>query len=271
MLKFIRWFLVLLILVYIIGGVIVFLKQRSFIYLPPEMHPGLSSTTLESMEELKLQTSLEDEIPAWWHPPETEESVIIYFHGNGSTVYDGRYKYQHFIAEGFGVLGMEYPGYSDATGSPSQKSLMAAAESGYEFLMDQGISSDRIIAYGRSLGAAVASQLAGQHKVDKIVLEVPFNSLKDMSAIAMPAYPYAFLVKDKFESDKALADLDVPLLIMYGTQDRVVPPSQSLKLFDSYSGPKEIFQVEGGTHNNIWISGGREKATAFLKDEAYPP
>ena len=65
-------------------------------------------------------------------------------------------------------------------------------------------------------------------------------------------------MKDKFESDKALAGLDVPMIWIHGTADRIVPLSQGRKLYDGYGGPKTAHIIEGGQHTNLWFLGGRE-------------
>jgi len=256
----------LILFLYLIGLIAVFLMQRKFMYFPPAAHPGLASTGLESMTEVEIETSNGDRITSWWHPPENTESVVIFFHGNGSSVYDGRFIYEHLIAQGFGVLGAEYPGYPDSSGTPNQTSIISAAHAQYDFIAGQGVSGESIHIYGTSLGAAVASQLAATRKTGKLVLEAPFNSMLDMVKMRMPIFGFKPLVKDKWESDKQLENIDVPILWLHGTEDRVIPHSEGLKLYNGYNGKKFEFTIVGDSHVDLWISGGRERITSFLKE-----
>ncbi len=266
-----RWLLRILGLVlflYLTGLVAIVLMQRKFMYFPPSGHQGLESTSLISMNAVEIDTSHGDTIAAWWHPPEATETVVIFFHGNGSSVFDGQYIYAHLIEQGFGVLGAEYPGYPDASGSPSQTSIISAAQAQFDFIVDQGISAESIHVYGTSLGAAVATHLASSRPIGKLVLEAPFNSMVDMVKMRMPIFGFKTLVKDKWESGQHLKNVDAPMLWLHGTNDRVIPHSQGQKLYDSYAGEKSEYTIIGGTHVDLWISGGRERITEFLKDSS---
>ena len=250
---------------YLLALLIIFMMQRQFMYFPPASHPGLSSTGLTEMVDVKIANVDGSELSSWWHPPEPGQAVVIFFHGNGSSIYGGRFIYQHLIAEDFGVLAAEYPGYPGSQGSPTERSLIAAAEAHYDFVTKQGVSPDQIYLYGTSLGAGVSVQLAARKPVGKIVIEAPFNSMLDMTRIRMPLFAYWPVVKDKYRSDQALKNLDVPILWVHGTSDRVIPIAQGQKLFDGYDGPKEQMIIGNGSHVNLWVSGGRERITDFLK------
>ena len=263
MLNVVTKLLIGLLILYILQGTVIYFFQRNFMYLPPEMHPGLSTTTLQDMNEVRIKSSLGHEVTSWWHPPEPNEGVVVFFHGNGSSVFDGRFMYQHWIAEGYGVLGVEYPGYPGSTGKPSQRALIATAEAHYEFLINQGVSSGQINLHGMSLGAGVAAQLASQHDVKKLVLECPFNSMADMAQLRVPIYP-SFLTRDRYRSDRAIQNLKIPVLWIHGTNDIVIPITQGQKLYDSYAGPKDKLIIANGNHVNLWINGGREEITNFF-------
>jgi len=265
MIKFIIKALVIIGTAYVLAAMALYFLQRSFMYPAPKGHPGLKSTSLSSLQEITLNTSDGHSIPIWWHPPEDGEKVVVFFHGNGSSVYDGRFIYQHFIEQGFGVLGAEYPGYPNASGKPTENGLINGALAQYDFISEQGVNPDDIYLYGTSLGAGVAAQLASRRKVGKIVMEAPFNSMMDMVRVSMPIFAVRPLVKDKYESHKALKNQTVPMLWVHGTLDRVIPLSQGQKLFDGYTGPKTKLIVPNGNHNDLWISGAREAITEFFK------
>lgn len=262
--KFLIKALVILIIAYVLAMIALFILQRSFMYFPPENQPDLSSTE-QDMQAIALTLETGETVPVWWHPPDSEQPVVIFFHGNGSSAYDGRFIYKHFIEQGFGVIAAEYPGYPGATGSPTQRGIIHAALAQYDFIRAKGVTPEQIYLYGTSLGAGVAAQLASRKAVAKIVMEAPFNSMMDMVRLRMPFFAFPPLIKDKYESDKALEGKSVPMLWLHGTHDRVIPIAQGRKLYDSYQGPKQSFIVKGGDHSDLWISGGREAITAFFK------
>ncbi len=264
MFAFLKKALIIAVLVYVMLMVVLFFMQRKFMYPAPSEHPRLASTSLTMMEEVEIKTANDETVIAWWHPPEESEKVVMFFHGNGSSVYDGRFIYQHLIEQGFGVLGAEYPGYPFSSGSPSQKGLVSAAIGQYEFIAEQGISGEDIYLYGTSLGAGISAQLASQREIGKIVMEAPFNSMMDMVRMRMPLFAIPPFIRDKYYSDKALKDVSVPMLWIHGTADPVIPMKQGQKLYDGYQGPKRSLIINGGGHNNLWISGGREAIVEFL-------
>lgn len=265
MIAFLKKVLIVAVLVYVILVAALFFMQRKFMYPVPGEHPRLASTSLTMMQEVEIKSSDGETVIAWWHPPEDGEAVVMFFHGNGSSVYDGRFIYQHLIEQGFGVLGAEYPGYPFASGSPSQDGIVNAAMAHYDFIREQGVAGSEVYLYGTSLGAGVSAQLASQREVGKIVLEAPFNSMMDMVRMRMPLFAIPPMIRDKYYSDEALQNVSVPILWIHGTADRVVPIGQGQKLFDGYQGPKESLIIKDGGHNNLWISGGREAVTTFLK------
>ena len=133
-----------------------------------------------------------------------------------------------------------------------------AAKTQYEWILAQGIKPENIIFYGTSLGSGVAAQLTAKHQPSLLVMDAPFNSILDMGRKQVPWLPVSLLMKDKFQSDKAIAGLKVPLIWIHGTADRIVPIAQGQKLYDGYEGPKSAHVIEGGQHTNLWFLGGRD-------------
>ena len=170
------------------------------------------------------------------------------------------------MAAGHGVWSVGYPGYPGSEGVPSQAALTLAAERQYEELLNRGHSPENIIFYGTSLGSGVAAQLAAKHKPALLIMDAPFNSVLDMGKKQVPWLPVSLLMKDTFQSDKALANLDVPLIWVHGTADSIIPLSQGQKLYDGYKGPKSGHIIQGGQHTNLWFLGGREIVLNALKD-----
>jgi len=237
----------------------IYAMQRKLLYFPPQIYLTPQAVGLDGFEEVRLQSRAGDNLTAFWSSPADEShKVVMFFHGNGSAVYSNHDIYSDLAAKGFGVLGVGYAGYPGSDGQPSQPGIESAAIAHYEFLIEQGIQTDRLVYFGTSLGSGVASQLAQKHPPSLLILDAPFNSILDMGRKQMPFLPVKLLMKDQYKSNEALRGLDIPMIWMHGTADRIVPLSQGQKLYDSYVGPKQAHIIDDGQHTNLWGLGGRE-------------
>jgi len=239
-----------------------FVLQRSLLYFPPDTYVSPADVNLPDMQDIEIVANT----TSWWMPPSADDkNVVLFFHGNGSAVFSNRDIFSDLIAQGHGVLSVGYPGYpykgmtaKSPESKPTQDSIVKAASENYQFVLGKNIDPDRIVFFGTSLGSGVASQLAAQYKPALLILDAPFNSTLDMGKRRMPFLPVSLLMKDKFESDKALENYNGPLICIHGTADPIIPLSQGQKLYDGYDGPKTAHIIEGGNHVNLWDMGGRE-------------
>jgi len=241
---------------YLAFTAIVYFAQRKFLYFPPSVYLTPAGVNLDGFTEIPLRSDTGDELLAWWSPPADEIApVILFFHGNGSAVFSNHDIYRDLAGQGYGVLGAGYPGYPGSDGKPAQPTIETAARAHHAFLIRQDISTDRIVYFGTSLGSGIAAQLAEQHPPKLLIMDAP-----------LPFLPVGWLMKDQYRSDKALKDLNMPLIWIHGTADRVIPLSQGQKLFDGYTGPKSAHIIEAGQHTNLWGLGGREIVLGALAD-----
>lgn len=257
-----KWLKLIVFAALIIYSLIVavfYVMQRKFIYFPPQLYLSPQSVNLPNFQEVIINSGNGDKLTALWSPPKDDtHKVVMFFHGNGSAVFSNHDIFRDLTNIGLGVLSVGYPGYPGSDGSPSQASIEHAARLHYDYLMQEGITPDKLVYYGTSLGSGIAAQLAEQHPPALLVLDAPFNSILDMGRKHTPFLPVKLLMKDQYRSDLALTGLDVPLILTHGTADNVVPISQGQKLFDGYSGPKQSHIIQGGQHTNLWGLGTRE-------------
>lgn len=250
-------------LAYILFLILLYFSQRRLLYFPPAVYLSPSAMGI-AMEEVK---NADDEIISWWSAPVDEsKKTIMVFHGNGSAIYSNHDIFSDLISHGYGVLSVGYPGYPGRRGKPTQRGLVEAALSQYEWLQTQGIPEDNIVFYGTSLGSGVAAQLADLKQPSLLIMDAPFNSISEMAQEKFRWIPVKFLMKDGYHSGTALSGKEIPLLWIHGTEDNVVPLSQGQKLFDNYEGPKSAHVIKGGQHTNLWPLGGRDFVLAALED-----
>jgi uncharacterized protein len=193
--------------------------------------------------------------------------VVAYFHGNGEDLADSIPMISVLRSLGVGVLAVEYPGYGIAGGSPSEQGAYAAAESALGWLRtEHGVGADRVILLGQSLGTGVASEMARRGLGARLVLISPFTSILDMGRRMLPFVP-AFLVRHRFDTQSKAAAIALPVLIIHGTEDEVVPFAMGERLARAF--PRAQFvAIPGGRHNDLLTVHAievREALSPFLR------
>lgn len=183
-----------------------------------------------------------------WYVPTADASAlnprpcVIFFHGNAELI-----DYQSNLVRVYRQLGCstllpEYPGYGRAQGAPGEQSILDDAEFFYEKLLDEpAVDSSRVIFHGRSIGGAVAAQLADRHKPAALILQSTFTSVPD---IAKQYLIPAFLVRHPFYTDRVLPKLSCPILIFHGARDHIVPVAHGRALRDSATSSNDVRYVE---------------------------
>jgi fermentation-respiration switch protein FrsA (DUF1100 family) len=150
---------------------------------------------------------------------------------------------------GLSVLLFDYRGYGGNPGRPSEQGMAADARAAEAWLAAQpGV--DRIVYFGESLGAAVAIGLAQQRPPAALVLRSPFTSLADVAAVHYPWLPARRLLLDRYPSIEGIASVHVPVLVIAGDRDDIVPESLSRRLYDAAGEPKRYVVVPGAGHND---------------------
>ncbi|MGE3831307.1 MAG: alpha/beta hydrolase, partial [Parvibaculaceae bacterium] len=129
--------------------------------------------------------------------------------------------------------------------------LLTDARTAYDWLIGKGVAPEQLVLIGESLGSGVAVQIAAERKVAAVALEAPFTSAADVAAGIYWYLPVRLLMKDQFRSADFIKKVTVPLLVIYGDADMIVPPEQSRRLYEMANEPKEIAALAGAGHDLI--------------------
>jgi fermentation-respiration switch protein FrsA (DUF1100 family) len=148
---------------------------------------------------------------------------------------------------GTGFL-LSYRGYGGSTGSPTQKGLMEDGETAFLEARARGYDGDRIVLMGESLGTGVAIALAATHEAAALVLDSPYSSAVELAAAHYAIFPVNWLMFDRYRSDLAIGDVRIPILVLHGDEDTVIPISLARRLFELANEPKTFMLVSGGKH-----------------------
>lgn len=148
---------------------------------------------------------------------------------------------------GFSVFAYDYRGYGTSSGTASEENSYQDAEAAYDYLVNNlSVPANRIIALGRSLGGAVAVDLAHRRQLGGLIIESSFVSAYRVIT-KIPVFPF-----DKFKSLSKIKKVNCPVLVIHGTRDEVVPFWHGEKLFQEANEPKQSLWVEGAGHNNLF-------------------
>jgi uncharacterized protein len=178
------------------------------------------------------------------------KGLILYFHGNADNLQRwGRYA-ADFTKLGYDILMMDYRGYGKSTGQPNEHDLYNDALTVLHW-SQTNIKYDRLIIYGRSLGSAVASNLATAITPDLLILETPFDELK--GAVYEPLKPLLYLLPlhSSFSNKTFLPKVKCKKIIIHGTNDQVVPLSSAMRLKPLLEDSDLFVIIEGGSHRNL--------------------
>jgi fermentation-respiration switch protein FrsA (DUF1100 family) len=231
--------------------------EKRLIYFPDrrtELRPeqlGLRA------EELRLAAEGAT-LHAVWLPVDGARLNVLVCNGNaGNLVY--RVERARLLLQqlGVGVLLFDYRGYGRSTGSPDEAGTYADARAAYDALRGKGVLPERLVLFGESLGAAVATQLALEREAAGLVLESPFASIPEMARAAYPFLPpVGTLIRTRYETVAKIPRLRMPLLVLHGERDHIVPIAQGRRVFLAAPEPKRFFEVPGASHNDVYVRGG---------------
>ena len=260
-----KLFFILGFIVYFVFCIGMAFGERSFIF-----HPQVFSTAevdrMAQSHALARWTNASGENIGFkrMSPRQPSQGAVMMMYGNGSTATDSGYyadNIQNVAALDMYIL--EYPGYEDRPGKPSQKSLFAAARDGFETLP----TNQPIYLVGESLGSGVASYLAGTYtnRIAGIVLISPFNNLTSVAQYHFPILPVFLLLRERFPSVVYLRNYHGKVAVTVDGRDVVVPEKFGLRLYDSYAGPKKLWQFPEGGHCEIRDPDFWKQAIEFLQ------
>ena len=227
----------LLILIYFVITVVFYFFQMNLFYHP--FSPQITGKGLiHNFETINFKTSDNFELKGWFHLKNSNKKTILFLHGNAGNL-DNRIDKLNFLGNmDINFLIISWRGYSGNPGNPSETGLYKDALGGIEWLNKKGISNDRIILYGESLGTAITTEVAQNENFAGIILEAPFTSMVDMGQKIYPIFPVKFLLKDKYESKNKIKNIKSPILVLHGRKDKIVPFYMGEKIFEMANSPK---------------------------------
>jgi uncharacterized protein len=243
-----KWLILTCISLYIMALAAAVFLQRNLIYFPQGDVKTPQEIGLHNGQDVYIATADGERLHAWYVPPVEGHPLILYFHGNGGTIAGRESRFKKLIAEGNGLLAVEYRGYPGSTGTISETGFHADAEAAYQYLMAQQIAPQRVIIMGESLGTGIAVRLAAKHECAALILDSPYSSVVDVAADHFWFFPTRFVLWDQYRSDEWIGKVNAPVLMVHGSDDEVIRIRFAEKLFALAHEPKQFIRVNGAGH-----------------------
>jgi fermentation-respiration switch protein FrsA (DUF1100 family) len=218
-------------------------------------------------EDAWLRTEDGVRIHSFWLPSEGATRGVLFLHGNAGNASHRLPNAAALARLGCHVLLLDYRGYGLSEGRPDEAGVYADARAGLAHLTgERGLPEGRVVLFGRSLGGAVAVDLAQDRALAGVILESTFASAAAVAERAFPG-PVAWFARDRFDSERKIARLRAPLLFFHGDRDEIVDFELGRRLFEAAPEPKEFLAIRGAGHNDTVEVGGRwyfERIRGFL-------
>ena len=233
--------------------------ERGMIFYPSAAIEGTPRQTDLEFEDIFFTTRDGVRLNGWFVPHPNARSTLIWFHGNAGNISHRveNIKLLHDLVQ-VNIFIFDYRGYGRSDGRPSEEGTYLDGEAALQ-LIRKKIGTDaekRIVLFGRSLGAAIAAEMATRFPSQGLILESPFISIAAMARVVFPLLPIGPFLQTQYDVRAKISRIKVPLLVLHGERDEIVPFEHGKTVFDAAPEQKKFFPIAGAAHNDTYTIGG---------------
>jgi len=248
---------------------VVYVMQPQLLYMPSSASFTTPQEQGLAYEDVRLETEDGETLHAWYVPSQADRGTVLFAHGNAGNITHRMDSIRIWHDLGFNTLIFDYRGYGESTGSPNEEGTYRDAAAAWTWLTDErNKSAGDIILFGRSLGAAVVTELATRTEPGALILESPFISVPELGAKLYPWLPVRTLSRFDYPIRDRMDEVHSPVLVIHSRDDDIVPFEQGRAVFEAANEPKTFFELSGG-HNDGFLRAGDaypQALDSFLRD-----
>ncbi|MEN8126264.1 MAG: alpha/beta hydrolase [Planctomycetota bacterium] len=242
--------------VYVGMGVLLFLMQSRMLYYPSRDYDGTPADYGLKYEALTLAAPDGVTLAAWFVPAEGAERTMLFCHGNGGNISHRLDTLKMFNELGINCLIVDYRGYGQSTGKPTEIGTKIDMLAGFQWLIEEKRTRpEQIILFGRSLGGSVAATIAKDIQPAALVLESTFTSFNDVGSHYYPWLPVRMFSRFDYNTLEAVRQVRCPVLVIHSPDDEIIPYKFGQQIFAAASEPKQFADLQG-THNEGFYDSG---------------
>lgn len=247
--------LISLVLIYLLVMALMWAFQGRLLYQPGTQRDYAATPGQYGMDwqRVALETADGVRLDAWWLPRPQSRATMLFLHGNAGNISHRLASLEQFHRLGLSVLILDYRGYGRSEGRPSEAGTALDARAGWSWLRrEQGLQADELIIFGRSLGAAVAAELAREVTPGALILESPFRSVPLMAGRLYPFLPARLLARFDYATVDYVRQVEAPVLVIHSRDDEIIPFSEGQAVHEAAPEPKQFLPIRGG-HNSGFL------------------
>lgn len=243
--------ILLVIVLFLLAGLILQRNQRMLIFRPTKLSKSFQFHFDRPFKEFNIPIADSSYLNMLLIQAEDPKGIVIYFHGNTGNMATQSGHIPIFLQHHYDVLMMDYPGFGKSTGPNSELDLYNDGLVSYQ-LAKNYFPADSIIIYGRSLGTAIAAELASKQACKMLILESPFYSMDDLAKRYFPFYPVSYLLRYHFPIYHFVPRVKSTVIIFHGKEDKIVRYKESVKLKPLLKNGDKYITLENGSHNMLY-------------------
>jgi fermentation-respiration switch protein FrsA (DUF1100 family) len=243
---------------YVAFAGLIYLTQPRLLYYPNLPTRELTATPARidlHYEAVTLETEDGVRLSSWFIPHPTPGATLLFFHGNAGNLSHRLESIRLFHELGLAVFIIDYRGYGQSEGSPTEAGTYRDATAAWHYLVvERHIAPDGIVIFGRSLGGAIAAELASRTRPAALILESAFTSVPNMAARLYPWLPVRWLSRYRYDTRRALETITCPLLVIHSREDDIIPFDEGEQLYVLGREPKRFLELHGGHSDGFLTS-----------------
>ena len=246
----------IIVAVYIGLGVFLFLMQSKMLYQPRREYSYKPKDYGLDYEAVDLTTLDGIALKSWFIHSESAEKTILFCHGNAGNISHRLDTLKMFHELGLNCLIVDYRGYGQSTGKPTEKGTIIDIKAGWDWLIEEkGLQPEQIILFGRSLGGSIAAIVAQDVNPGGLVIESAFTSFDDVGSHYYPWLPVRLFSLFNYSTVEAVEQVNCPVLVIHSQNDEIVPYKFGQQIFAAANEPKQFADLKG-SHNGGFYSEG---------------